>query len=220
MIRVLLAEDLHMLRRALVSLLSLEDDIEVVAELSNGSDVVARARECRPDVAVLDIDLPGMDGISVASTLYTALPECRTLILTGLGQPGHLRRAVAAHAYGFLPKDAELERLTAAIRAVARGERAFDAARTRPARRARAWGGGAAPAAPPLAALDTEPGTLTSREIEVLRLAAQGEEAAQIARKLHLATGTVRNYLTTAVTKLGARNRVDAIRIARESGWL
>ncbi|AKN74856.1 MerR family transcriptional regulator [Streptomyces sp. PBH53] len=201
MIRVLLAEDLHMLRRALVSLLSLEDDIEVVAELSNGSDVVARARECRPDVAVLDIDLPGMDGISVASTLYTALPECRTLILTGLGQPGHLRRAVAAHAYGFLPKDAELERLTAAIRAVARGERAFDAALA-------------------LAALDSEPGTLTSREIEVLRLAAQGEEAAQIARKLHLATGTVRNYLTTAVTKLGARNRVDAIRIARESGWL
>ena len=116
-----------MLRRALVSLLSLEGDIEVVAELSNGSEVVARALECRPDVAVLDIDLPGTDGISVASALYTTLPECRTLILTGLGQPGHLRRAVAAHAQGFLPKDAEPERLTAAIRAIARGERAFDA---------------------------------------------------------------------------------------------
>ncbi|MFF6805900.1 MULTISPECIES: DNA-binding response regulator [Streptomyces] len=201
MIRVLLAEDLHMLRRALVSLLSLEGDIEVVAELANGSEVVARALECRPDVAVLDIDLPGTDGISVASALYTTLPECRTLILTGLGQPGHLRRAVAAHAQGFLPKDAEPERLTAAIRAIARGERAFDATLA-------------------LAALETEPGALTSREVEVLRLAAQGEEAAQIARKLHLATGTVRNYLTTAVTKLGARNRVDAIRIARESGWL
>ncbi|MEY9876229.1 two-component system response regulator DesR [Streptacidiphilus sp. MAP12-33] len=190
-----------MLRRALVSLLSLEEDIEVVAEVSNGLDVVPRAVAVRPDVAVLDIDLPGLDGISAAAALHEALPECRNLILTGLSQPGNLRRAVAAHAVGFLPKDAEPERLMGAIRAVAKGERAFDVTLA-------------------LAALEKTPEVLSSRELEVLRLAAQGEEASQIAAQLHLATGTVRNYLTTAVTKLGARNRVDAIRIAREAGWI
>ncbi|MDQ1008578.1 two-component system response regulator DesR [Streptomyces sp. V4I23] len=201
MIRVLIAEDLHMLRRALVALIELESDIAVVAELSNGSDIVARAKEVRPDVAVLDIDLPGTDGITAADELHTAVPDCRTLILTSLGRPGNLRRAVAAHAFGFLLKDTEPERLIAAIRSVAAGERVVDPSLA-------------------LAALEPEGTTLTSRELEVLRLAAQGEEARQIAATLFLSPGTVRNYLTAAVNKLNARNRVDAIRIAREAGWL
>ncbi|MCS0639623.1 response regulator transcription factor [Streptomyces sp. LP05-1] len=201
MIRVLIAEDLHMLRRALVALIELESDIVVVAELSNGNDIVARAEAERPDVAVLDIDLPGMDGITAASELYATVPGCRTLILTSLGRPGNLRRAVAAHASGFLLKDTEPERLIAAIRAVAAGERVVDPSLA-------------------LAALEPEPTTLTSRELEVLRLAARGEEARQIAAQLFLSAGTVRNYLTATVNKLNARNRVDAIRIAREAGWL
>ncbi|MFR9798053.1 DNA-binding response regulator [Streptomyces sp. MS06] len=201
MIRVLIAEDLHMLRRALAALIELEDDIAVVAEVSNGSDIVSRAKSERPDVAVLDIDLPGTDGITAAGELHTAVPGCRTLILTSFGRPGNLRRAVAAHASGFLLKDTEPDRLIAAIRSVAAGERVVDPSLA-------------------LAALEPEATTLTSRELEVLRLAAQGEEARQIAARLFLSAGTVRNYLTAAVNKLNARNRVDAIRIAREAGWL
>ncbi|WP_035847289.1 response regulator transcription factor [Kitasatospora azatica] len=201
MIRVLIAEDMYMLRKALVALLELEPDIEVVAELSSGAEIVSRAEECRPDVAVLDIDLPGMDGITAAGALHTAVPECRTMILTSLGQPGNLRRAMAAHVSGFLLKDAEPDTLISGIRAIVDGQRAIDVSLA-------------------LAALETEPPVLTSREIEVLRLAAQGEEAAQIAARLYLSPGTVRNYLTTVVSKLNARNRVDAIRIAREAGWL
>ncbi|MET9507486.1 response regulator transcription factor [Streptomyces flavidovirens] len=201
MIRVLIAEDLHMLRRALVALIELEPDIAVVAELANGTEIVAKARETRPDVAVLDIDLPGTDGISAAAALHTAVPECRTLILTSLGRPGNLRRAVEAHASGFLLKDIEPDRLIAGIRSIAKGEQVVDPALA-------------------MAALEPAHTTLTSRELEVLRLAAEGEEARQIAARLYLSAGTVRNYLTTVVSKLDARNRVDAIRIAREAGWL
>ncbi|MFF1923582.1 DNA-binding response regulator [Streptomyces sp. NPDC058221] len=201
MIRVLLAEDMLMLRRALASLLELEPDIEVVAETDNGDQVVPLALACRPDVAILDIDMPGIDGIEAAARLHEELPECRTAILTTLGRPGNLRRALAAHASGFLLKDTDPDRLSAAIREVAAGGRVVD---------------------PELAlnALQNGESPLSSRETEVLRLAAQGEDVPAIARKLFLSAGTVRNYLTSVVTKLNARNRMDAVRIARESQWL
>ncbi|MFH8409731.1 DNA-binding response regulator [Streptomyces sp. NPDC018019] len=201
MVRVLIAEDMHILRKALVSLIELEPDLEVVAELSSGDDIVPATVAMRPDVAVLDIDLPGTDGITAAAALHTTVPECRTLILTSLGRPGNLRRALAAHVSGFLPKDADPDSLCAAIRQVARGERVIDPQLA-------------------LATLDSGPSPLTEREREVLQLASEGMEAAQIAGQLHLSSGTVRNYLTAAVGKLNARNRVDAIRIAREAGWL
>lgn len=201
MVRVLIAEDMHMLRKALVALLEFEPDIEVVAEFSNGADILPRARQLRPDVAILDIDLPGVDGLTAAAELHTAVPECRTMMLTSLGRPGNLRRALAAHVSGFLLKDSSPATLCDAIRAVARGERVIDPQLA-------------------LAALDDGPQPLTPRELEVLRMASEGEEATRIAARLFLSVGTVRNYLTSAVTKLNARNRVDAIRIAREAGWL
>ncbi|GAA2353893.1 DNA-binding response regulator [Streptomyces sparsogenes] len=201
MVRVLIAEDMHMLRKALVALLEFEPDIEVVAEFSSGADILPRAKELRPDVAVLDIDLPGMDGLTAAAELHTAVPECRTMMLTSLGRPGNLRRALAAHVSGFLLKDSTPDKLCDAIRAVAKGERVIDPQLV-------------------LAALDDKPQPLTPRELEVLLLASQGEGSAQIAARLYLSVGTVRNYLTSVVTKLNARNRVDAIRIAREAGWL
>ncbi|WP_034089974.1 response regulator transcription factor [Streptacidiphilus albus] len=201
MIRILIAEDMHLLRRALVSLLELEDDMEVVAELSSGDEIVPAAQTVRPDIAVLDVDLPGTDGISAAQALHVAVPECRTLILTSLGRPGNLRRALAAHASGFLLKDSEPDQLTAAIRDIVAGKRVIDPQLA-------------------LAALDTGSSPLTEREVEVLRMAGDGAEPAEIAERLFLSAGTVRNYLTTVVSKLNARNRVDAIRIAREAGWL
>ncbi|MER6347548.1 response regulator transcription factor [Streptomyces sp. NPDC001595] len=201
MIRILLAEDMHMVRGALVALLDLEDDLKVVVELERGDQILAAAREHRPDVAIIDIDLPGLDGLSAAELLHERLPECRTLILTSLGRPGTLRRAMAAHVSGYLLKDAPPGDLAHAVRRVSSGQRVID-----PQLAMAAWGGSESP--------------LTTRETEVLQLAAQGTEPQEIAERLHLSTGTVRNYLTTAVTKLNARNRVDAIRIARESGWL
>ncbi len=201
MIRILLAEDMHMVRGALVALLDLEDDFEVVCELERGDEVLAAAQEKQPDVAIIDIDLPGLDGLTAASLLHEQMPQCRTLILTSLGRPGTLRRALAARVSGYLLKDAPPKELAAAVRRVAAGHRAVD-----PQLALAAWGGTESP--------------LTERETEVLRLAAEGAEAPEIASLLHLSTGTVRNYLTTIVTKMNARNRVDAIRIARESGWL
>lgn len=201
MIKVLIAEDMHMLRRALVSLLELESDIEVVAEAASGDEILPRAMAVVPDVAVLDIDLPAMDGITVASLLHEKLPTCRTMILTSLGRPGNLRRALSARVSGFLLKDAEPDQLAAAIRGVAKGERVIDPQLA-------------------LAALDAGENPLTPREAQVLRLAAEGEDVGQIAGRLLLSAGTVRNYLTTVVFKLNARNRVDAIRVARESGWI
>jgi two-component system, NarL family, response regulator DesR len=180
MIRVVLAEDMHMVRGALVALLNLEADIQIVAEVGTGRDIVPAVIMHDPHVAVLDIDLPGMDGLSAAAEVHAKHPSCRTLILTGLGRPGNLRRALEAQVSGFILKDAPPSQLADAIRRVA----------------------------------------LTARETEVLRMAADGAEAPDIAGRLYLTVGTVRNYLTTVVTKLGARNRVDAIRIAREQGWL
>ncbi len=201
MIRVLVAEDMHMIRAALVALLSLEDDMEVVAELERGDTIVQTALRTRPDVAVLDIDLPGLDGLTVAEQLHEQLPECQTLVLTAFGKPGNLLRALKAHVRGFVVKDAPAETLVDGIRRVSRGERVLD---------------------PELVATAMETGStpLTTREADVLRAAASGISTDQIATRLSLSPATVRNYLSNAISKVGARNRIDAIRIARDAGWL
>ncbi|MFE5520711.1 DNA-binding response regulator [Streptomyces virginiae] len=201
MIRILLAEDMHMIRGALAALLDLEPDMEVVAEVARGDAVVAAALAHHPDIAVLDLGMPGVDGISAARDLGAALPECRVLILTALGRPEALRSALAARVGGFMLKDARPDQLAAAIRSVVAGEHVID---------------------PKLAAaaLTAKESPLTPRETDVLRLAASGAELDEISRALHLAQGTVRNYLGAAVIKLDARNRLDAVRIAREHSWL
>ncbi|WP_163510528.1 response regulator transcription factor [Fodinicola acaciae] len=201
MLRVLVAEDMRILRDTLVAVINLEDDLEVVAEVASGDQIVAAALEHRPDVAVLDVDLPGVDGLTAAATLHDELPACRVLILTALGRPAHLRQAVAAHVAGFMVKDTPSDQLVAAVRRVGAGERVFDPALA-------------------VAALETATSPLSDREREVLKRHAEGASAVEIAAALHLSYGTVRNYLAAAVTKLGARNRVDAARIAREAGWL
>ncbi|MGW0801416.1 response regulator transcription factor [Nonomuraea sp. NPDC002799] len=201
MIRVLIAEDMRILRDTLVALLELEDDFEIVAELASGPEILPAALHHQPDVAVLDIDLPGTDGLTAAAELHRRLPQCRVLILTGLGIPGTLRRALAAHVSGFIVKDAPSQELIDAVRRVAAGERVIDAKLA-------------------LAALETADNPLSPREAEVLKRHAAGASAAEIARDMSLSHGTVRNYLAAAVTKLGARNRVDAARIAGEAGWL
>ncbi|MGK4904587.1 response regulator transcription factor [Streptomyces albus] len=201
MISVVLAEDMHMVRGALVALLDIEPDIRIVAEIDSGTDILPTVLAHRPDVAVIDIDLPGVDGLTAAAEVHQKLPACRTLILTSLGQPGNLRRALEAHVSGFLLKDAPPSRLADAIRRISAGERVID-----PELALDAWSARVNP--------------LTARETEVLRLAAEGAEATDIAGRLFLSVGTVRNYLTAVVIKLGARNRVDALRIAREQGWL
>ncbi|SDX62312.1 two-component system, NarL family, response regulator DesR [Amycolatopsis xylanica] len=201
MIRVLVAEDMHIVRGALVALLGLEADIEVVAEAATGDEVLPAARAARPNVAVIDIDMPGKDGLSAAAELHEFLPECRTLILTSLGSPGTLRRALAAKVGGFLLKDAPADKLANAIRGVAAGRRVVDGELA-------------------IAAWDSEDCPLTPREIEVLRLTAAGADPVEIAGQLFLSAGTVRNYLTTIVSKVGAKNRFDAIRIARDADWI
>jgi two-component system, NarL family, response regulator DesR len=200
-IRVLLAEDQAMVRGALASLLSLEDDIEVVAEVERGDGVLEAARRTRPEVALLDIEMPGMDGISAAAELARELPGTRSLILTTFSRPGYLRRALESGASGFLLKDAPAGELAAAIRDVAAGRRAVD-----PGLAAEALAEGESP--------------LTPREHEVLAAAASHGTAAEIAAALYLSEGTVRNYLSGAIRKLGARNRRDALERAVEKGWL
>jgi two-component system, NarL family, response regulator DesR len=201
MIRVLIAEDMHLIRGALVALLSLEDDMEVVAELDRGDEILPTAMTTRPDVAVVDIDLPGLDGLTAADQLAQRLPDCRVLVLTGLSQPGNLLRALKVHVRGFIVKDAPAQTLADGVRRVARGERVID---------------------PDLvaAALETGSTPLTAREAEVLREAERGIPTEQIATALSLSPATVRNYLSNAISKVGGRNRIDAIRIARHAGWL
>ena len=201
MIRVLIAEDMHMIRGALAALLSLEDDMEVVAELDRGDTIVETALRVRPDVAVLDIDMPGLDGLTAAERLHTALPGCRTLVLTGLSQPGNLLRALKVHVRGFIVKDAPAETLAAGVRRVAAGERVLD---------------------PELVAVALETGSspLTPRESDVLRAADSGLRTEEIARALSLSSATVRNYLSNAISKVGGRNRIDTIRIAKDAGWI
>ncbi|MGV9531046.1 response regulator transcription factor [Streptomyces cellulosae] len=202
MIRVLLAEDMHMVRGALVALLGLEPDIRVVSQVERGDDILTEAAKHRPDVAIIDVDLPGTDGITAAGELRARLPDCRILILTSLDQPGALRRAMAAQVGGYLLKDAPPHELAAAIRKVATGHLVVA-----PQLAVSAW-------------QNEREQPLTPRELTVLRLAAEGSEITQIAKQLHLSAGTVRNYLTSIVTKLNARNRLDAVRIARTTGWL
>ena len=201
MIRILLAEDQDMVRGALAALLSLEDDIEVVAQVDRGDQVLQTAQETSPDVALLDIEMPGMDGIAAAGTLRRALPATRVLILTTFGRPGFLRRAMAAGASGFLLKDAPAQELAIAIRRTVAGERVVD-----PALAAQALSEGESPLSP--------------REEDVLRASVDGASVAQIASRLFLSEGTVRNHLSSAIQKVDARNRTEAARIAEEKGWL
>jgi two-component system response regulator DesR len=200
-IRLLLAEDQGMVRGALAALLDLEDDLEVVAQVARGDEVVAAARAHRPDVALLDIEMPGLDGIAAAAELRTALPSCRVVVLTTFGRPGYLRRAMAAGASGFLVKDGSADELAAAIRRVAAGGRSVD---------------------PELAAAALQAGEspLTPRERDVLAAAEHGGSVAAVAARLHLSEGTVRNYLSAAIGKTGTANRVEAAHVARDHGWL
>jgi two-component system response regulator DesR len=200
-IRVLLAEDQGMMRGALALLLDLEPDLEVVAQVSSGDAVVPAALASRPDIALLDIEMPGGDGISATAELRRRLPGCRVLILTTFGRPGYLRRAMEAGASGFLVKDGPVESLAAAVRRVLAGERVVD---------------------PDLAAaaLAAGPDPLTDRERDVLREAGDGSTVADIASRLHLSESTVRNYLSAAITKTGTRNRIEAVGVAQSKGWL
>jgi two-component system, NarL family, response regulator DesR len=200
-VRVMLAEDQGMLRGALALLLGLEEDIEVVAQVPDGEAIVATALEVRPDVALLDIELPGRSGLDAAADLRTVLPQCRVLILTTFGRPGYLRRAMEAGACGFLVKDGPVEELAAAIRRVLAGERVIDPALA-------------------AAALSAGPNPLTGREQDVLAASVDGATVADIAAGLHLSESTVRNYLSAAIGKTATRNRTEAARTARANGWL
>ncbi|HEX8860241.1 MAG TPA: response regulator transcription factor [Actinomycetes bacterium] len=200
-IRVLIAEDQAMVRGALAALLALEHDIEVVAEVAGGDQVVPAALEHRPEVALLDIEMPGMDGLAALAALREALPSCRTLMLTTFGRPGYLRRAMDQGAYGFLVKDTPATELAGAIRRAAAGQRTVD-----PGLAAAALAEGSSP--------------LSEREREVLSAAVGGATIADIAARLSLSEGTVRNHLSAAIRKTGARNRAEAVSIAQRKGWL
>jgi two-component system, NarL family, response regulator DesR len=201
LIRLLIAEDQAMIRGALAALLSTEADIEVVAQVERGDHVVEEAVRTRPDVALLDIEMPGNDGITAAADLRAELPSCRVLILTVFGRPGYLRRAVDAGVSGFLLKDAPPDELASAIRRTANGERVIDSQLA-------------------VAALSEGSSPLTPRERDVLAMSVRGASVEEVARSLHLTNGTVRNHLSIAIQKLNARNRVEAARIAEEKGWL
>jgi two-component system, NarL family, response regulator DesR len=201
MIRVLLAEDQAMVRGALASLLSLEDDIDVVAEVERGDEVLDAARAAEPEVALLDIGLPGASGLEVAQWLQAELPEVRVVMLTTFNRPGYLRRAMEAGASGFLLKDAPASELAAAVRAAAHGERVVDP-------------GLAA------AALSLGENPLTAREQEVLEAARRHGTVGELAAALHLSPGTTRNHLSAIMRKLDAGSRIEAIRVAEERGWL
>jgi two-component system response regulator DesR len=199
--RVLIAEDQTMVREALAALLALEEDIEIVAEASHGDEVVPAALDVLPDVALLDIEMPGGDGLSAAAALRECLPSCRVLILTTFGRAGYLRRAMESGAVGFLLKDAPAFELARAIRRTMAGERVVDPGLA-------------------VAALSEGESPLTEREREVLSVSANGATIEDVARKLYLSEGTVRNYLSSAIKKLGARNRMEAARLAERQGWL
>lgn len=200
-IALLLADDQTLVRNALAALLNLEDDFEVVAEVGRGDEVVDAVIAHRPDVALLDIEMPGLDGLAVADTLRREVPECRVLILTTFGRAGYLRRAMEAGALGFVVKDAPAEQLAGAVRRVAAGERVVD---------------------PELAAatLASGPSPLTARERDVLIATRDGATVAEAAHRLFLSEGTVRNYLSSAISKTDSHNRTEAQRVATERGWL
>lgn len=200
-IRLLLADDQELIRTALAVMLELEEDFEVVASVRDGDEAVAAARAHQPDVALLDIEMPGLDGLAVAGVLAKEVPNCRALILTTFGRPGYLRRAMESGACGFVVKDAPPEQLADAIRRVVAGQRVVD-----PALAAATLAAGASP--------------LTARERDVLVAARPGATVAEIAGRLFLSEGTVRNYLSAAIAKTGTRNRAEAVRAADDRGWL
>ncbi|WP_182898783.1 response regulator transcription factor [Microbispora sp. H10830] len=201
MIRVLLADDQALVRGALAAMLALEPDIEVVAQVGSGEEVVEAARRTRPDVALLDVQMPGRDGLEVTADLRAALPSCRVVICTTFGRPGYFARAMENGASGFVVKDAPPEHLVDTVRRVHAGLRVVD-----PALAAESLASGSSP--------------LTARERDVLRAARQGGTVAEIARSLHLSAGTVRNHLSAAIGKTGASTRAEAALIADEHGWL
>jgi two-component system response regulator DesR len=200
-IRVLIAEDQAMIREALAALLSFEDDIEVVAQVGRGDEVVAAATEHDAEVALLDIEMPGLDGLSAASALRRAKPDLKIVILTTFGRPGFMRRAMETGVSAFLVKDSPADRLAQTVRTVLAGGRVID---------------------PDLAAAALAEGDnpLTPRECDVLAASADGSMISEIAAKLYLSEGTVRNYLSACIQKTGARNRTEALRIAEDRGWL
>jgi two-component system, NarL family, response regulator DesR len=200
-IRVLLAEDQAMIREALAALLSFEDDIEVVAQVGRGDEVAAAALASKPDVALLDIEMPGMDGLTAAATLRATLPGTRIVILTTFGRPGYMRRAMESGVSGFILKDSPADKLAETIRQVRDGKKVID-----PELAAAALAEGASP--------------LTPRERDVLAASQDGATIAEIAAALFLSEGTVRNYLSACIQKTGARNRTEALRVAEERGWL
>jgi two-component system response regulator DesR len=200
-VRVLLAEDQAMVRGALSALLSLEKDVEVVAEVPRGDEVVPAALDVLPDVALLDIEMPGSDGLTAAAELQKRLPSCRVIILTTFGRAGYLRRAMESGAVGFLLKDAPASELARAIHRTMAGERVVD-----PGLAAAALSEGESP--------------LTEREREVLAASTSGATIQDLAQELYLSEGTVRNYLSTAIKKLGTRNRAEAAHLAERKGWL
>jgi len=200
MIRVVIAEDQAMVLGALSALLEIESDIEVVARARTGDEALDLVRKHRPDVLLTDIEMPSKTGLEVAAIVRLEELPTRVVILTTFARAGYLRRALEAGASGYLLKDSPAEQLANAIRRVHAGGRAVD-----PELAAEAW---------------SEPDPLTDRERQVLRLAGEGQATSDIAEALHLSEGTVRNYLSEAISKLGAQNRVEAARIAREKGWL
>jgi Response regulator containing a CheY-like receiver domain and an HTH DNA-binding domain len=200
-IRILLAEDQAMVRGALTALLGLEDDLEVVAEVSQGDQVLPTAMKTKPDIALLDIEMPGSDGLSAAQALHKGLPSCRIVILTTFGRSGYLRRAMESGAVGFLLKDAPAYQLAIAIRRVMSGERVVDPELA-------------------LSALSDGDNPLTGRERDVLKVSLDGSSIADIAAQLYLSEGTVRNHISTAIQKLNVHNRMEAAQLAKERGWL
>nr|WP_202885745.1 response regulator transcription factor [Kribbella sandramycini] len=198
---MLIADDQALVRGALAALLDLEPDLQVVAEVGRGDEVVAAAKSSTPDVALLDVEMPGLDGIEAAAALRKAVPAVRILMVTTFGRPGYLRRAMEAGAAGFVVKDTPAAQLADAVRRVHQGLRVVD---------------------PSLAAETLVAGTspLTGRESDVLRAARAGGTVADVARELHLSEGTVRNHLSAAIGKTGARTRAEAARIAVDNGWL
>ncbi len=201
MIRVVLADNQHLVRSALAALLNLEPDIEVVGETGRGDTVVDLVRQVRPDVVLLDIEMPGLDGLAAAAALTSTWAAARVLVLTTFGRPGYLRRAMEAGALGFVVKDAPSDQLADAVRRVARGERVVD-----PALAAETLARGVSP--------------LTGRERDVLVAARDGATVADVAHRLFLSEGTVRNHLSAAIAKTGTRNRLEALRRAEDQGWL
>jgi len=200
-IRLLLADDENLIRSALAALLSLEDDLQVVAQAASGDEAVAMARKHHPDVAVLDLQMPGPDGIAVAEALRSQAPDCASIIVTSHGRPGHLKRALAAGVRGFLPKTVSAHVLADVVRLAHQGGRYVD-----PELAAEAISAGDSP--------------LTPREADVLELASDGAAVEEIASRAYLSPGTVRNYLSSAASKLGAANRHEAVHLARTHGWI